>query len=196
MGATLGVTGMTPRFSIALILFSSAFVLASAQAQERTADQSGGWVLGVFYFEQLCRRSIGNPPEFHRLVASSDLKKLSEEAYQQVKSREGLEGWERRGGNVRVMVEYTRSMGCQVWMSHAAEVDITAHIATAAKAEDKIGKKVVLVKNELAAPPGIPPYRVLQFHIYSPGANYYLLGIASKEQHRGNQAMFGAGPFR
>src|SRR5688500_3041470 len=78
-----------------------------AREQDRSSEQSGGWVLGVFYFEQLCRLSIGNPKEFHRLVESSDLKRLADDEYQKVKSPEGLEGWERREGGVRVMVEYT-----------------------------------------------------------------------------------------
>jgi len=170
--------------------------LQSAAAEEVTKDKAGGFILGIFYFEQICRPSVGNPGAFHTLIERSDLRKLSAEDYATFKTENGLEVWKRTEGAVTVAVEYTRTMSCQVSMSHASEEDVRSHLQSVAKLEEQKGRRVALVKDQTVSTAGIPPYKVLQFHVYAPQGNFMLAAITSSEAYRGREAVFLTGPFR
>jgi hypothetical protein len=186
---------MNIRRLLALVLLASTSS-HSALAQDVKSDRSGGFVLGVFYFEQLCKASIGKPDVFHKLVESSDLRKLTGEEYAKTKSQYGLEGWTRSEGNVSVTVEFTRTMSCQVSVSHAREDDFRSHLQTLAKAEEQKGNRVALARDQSVSTPGVPPYKILQFHVYSTQGNFAMFAITSSEPYQGREAMLSVGPFR
>jgi hypothetical protein len=182
------------KFQVAALALIGAF--HSASAQDANADRSGGFLLGISYFEQLCKLSIGKPEQFRKLVEASDLRKMSAEEYAKISSPQGLEGWVRSEGNVNISVEYTRTMACLVNVSHAREGEVRVHVEYQARKEAQKGKTVRLVRDETVSSPGIPPYKVIQFHVYSPDGNFALIGITSAESYQGREAVFYVGPFR
>jgi hypothetical protein len=159
--------------------------VGSAGAQESLPEANLSLALGTNLFDSVCLASIGNPAEFHRLIARTELKPLPSE-----QSPDG-ETWAGGVGGVSVVVQYTKSMTCFVYMSHAKEAEVRLHIIKAIKVLTRQGAEVRSPSSAIPADSS-----VLRFNVLSPQGNYMLMALFRAGPPSLVRSALVAGPFQ
>ena len=142
-------------------------------------------MLGTRLFETVCRASLGNPDEFHRLIAMTGLTKLLPDESPE------METWTTSVGRVSVAVQYTKTMACFVRMSHAKEADVQRYVINAIKAVFREGGSTVTHPESESKDSS-----VLRFNVSGPKGNYMLMALYRPGVPSLDRSALVIGPFK
>ena len=173
-----------PRLLFAFCVATSAHI-GTAHAQDQITDERTSLLLGTRLFDSVCRPSLGNPDEFHRLIGQAGLTKLSED--------KGVAGetWGASVDRVSVAVQYTRTMTCFVYMSHATEEDVRMHVIKAIKVVFREGTSTVT-----NPPSESKDGSILRFNVSGPTGKYMLMALYRPGEPSLSRAALAIGPFK